>query len=277
MNIPMRPGYETFAQLVRRESQAIPLALAALEIARPEYPHLDVMPYLRRIEFWAYLAEREMGACRGVEVGLATLNQILFEEEGFQGDVETYYSPENCYLHRVMDRRRGIPVTLAVLYLEVGWRIGLPLEGINFPSHFLVRARLESGEHLLLDPFQQGQVWSERQPHWWHPYLGEEPYDPSWMEVADNRGILFRILGNLKGAYERRSDWRRMLRAIEQRLILRPGFPPEVRELGMAAFRLGDWERCLECFEEYLALEPNPPDGEKVRQIVEELRHLVGE
>ena len=137
------------------------IAPAALAIARVEYPGLDLEPYLQRLERMGEAAAARLHARRdnNVDAQIATLNAYLFEELGFTGNREHYDDPRNSFLNEVLDRRTGIPISLAVVYLEVGRRAGLRLEGVNFPGHFLVRAIAEPGiEDLIVDPFHGGSA-----------------------------------------------------------------------------------------------------------------------
>ena len=129
-------------------------------IAQDAYPALEVDHYLGEIERMALRLRAQLPQDAGAEDRVVTLNQFLFGELGFRGNAEDYYDPRNSYLNEVIDRRTGIPITLSVLYMEVGRRIGLPLQGVSFPGHFLVRLRLRGGT-LVLDPFSGGAPQSE--------------------------------------------------------------------------------------------------------------------
>src|SRR3954464_13090403 len=131
------------------------LAPAALAIAGVEYPALDCAPYLQRLEGMGEGAEGRMQRHQGAgqHVLIATLNAYLYEELGFSGNRDHYDDPRNSFLNEVLDRRLGIPISLAVVYLEIGRRAGVRLEGVNFPGHFLVRSPARPGEmeDLILD------------------------------------------------------------------------------------------------------------------------------
>ena len=140
----MGVALEAFAELVAREDVRIDLAHACLMIAQDAYPKLDVERYLGEIERMAMRLRGRMPQTLGPEERIAALNEFLFDELGFSGNADDYYDPRNSYLNEVIDRRTGIPITLAVLYIEMGRKIGLPLEGVSFPGHFLVRVRNRS-------------------------------------------------------------------------------------------------------------------------------------
>ncbi|HEB80915.1 MAG TPA: hypothetical protein ENI71_03450, partial [Chromatiales bacterium] len=134
------------------------LARGALEIARLEYPDLDPDAYLWRLDDYAERVRAAGGA--GLTDQVLALNRILFREEGYAGNLEEYYDPRNSFLNEVMDRRLGLPITLSIVYLEVGRRVGLPVEGVSFPGHFLVKLPVQGGA-LVLDPFDAGRSLDE--------------------------------------------------------------------------------------------------------------------
>ena len=146
---------ERFIAMMQRPEQDIELARTALLVAAENDPTLDVDASLATLEQWAAtLAARVQPEWNSLQ-RLARLRNFMYEELGFKGDVQSYYSPENSLLHSVMTRRLGIPLTLAILFMEIGWRIGVPFEGVGFPGHFLVRLTGEPGD-LLLDPYDHG-------------------------------------------------------------------------------------------------------------------------
>lgn len=151
---------DAFAAQLAREDDRIELARASLMIAEDAYPGLDVEHYLGEFERLAQRLREQLPQPHGAEERIVALNQFLFDELGFWGNTDDYYDPRNSYLNEVMDRRTGIPISLAVVYMELGRRIGLPLEGVSFPGHFLVRLRLR-GRMLVLDPFTGGAPQSE--------------------------------------------------------------------------------------------------------------------
>jgi regulator of sirC expression with transglutaminase-like and TPR domain len=155
---------EPFAQALARDDEGIDLARACLMIAQDAYPGLEVESYLGQIDGMALRLRARLPAAGGVEEAVVALNDFLFDRLGYWGNADDYYDPRNSYLNEVIDRKTGIPITLSILYMELGRRIGLPLEGVSFPGHFLVRLRLRGGI-LVLDPFAGGAPQSEAQLH----------------------------------------------------------------------------------------------------------------
>src|ERR671925_295824 len=156
----MALALEAFAKALATEDARIDLAHACLMIAQDAYPDLAVERYLGDIERMALRLRARMPQSYGAEARVAALNEYLYEDLGYRGNTEAYYDPRNSYLNEVMDRRTGIPISLSVLYMAVGRRVGLPLEGVSFPRHFLVRLRMRGGV-LVLDPFANGAPLSE--------------------------------------------------------------------------------------------------------------------
>src|SRR5690606_19213864 len=153
---------DRFAAMVLKPEPDLDLAAAALQIAAEEYPQLVAGPYLQRLDLLAERVRDRLDNETAPLVVLQELNRVLFEEERFRGNAEAYYDPRNSFLNDVLDRRVGIPISLSLVYLEVGWRLGLPLSGVGFPGHFLVRYEGEV-VRVLLDPFDGGRLRFEDQ------------------------------------------------------------------------------------------------------------------
>jgi regulator of sirC expression with transglutaminase-like and TPR domain len=266
------PPRHRLAALVARPDAEIDLAEGALLIAAEEYPQLAIAPYLRRLDL---LAERvrDRLACESAPVlVLDALCRVLFQEECFQGNAEAYYDPRNSFLNDVLDRRLGIPITLGIVALEVGWRVGLPLQGINFPGHFLVRYEGEVAR-LLVDPFDGGRVrWEdEGQGLLDRVYGGMVRMRPEFLSPAGRADILARVLTNLKGIYLNARDDDRALAAVDRILMLRPGSAVELRDRGLLLARSGRTDEAVADLERYLDFAPAAPDAQRVRSLIEDL------
>ena len=254
-------------QAVNEPGQAI--APAALAIARVEYPALDRDPYLERLERMGEAAAARVqrrGESR-VEAQIATLNAYLFEELGFSGNRTRYDDPRNSFLNEVLDRRTGIPISLAVVYLEIGRRAGVRMEGVNFPGHFLVRASADPGgeEDLIVDPFHTGALLSEvdcRQLL--RQNLGEEAaFDPSLLATATRHDIVVRMLVNLKRLYVRMRSFPQARFVADLLLAVDPSALSELRDRGLLAYHMEDFPAALRDLEAYLQMMPraDTPDG----------------
>lgn len=273
MSSPAVSARGRFAALVGGPEPDLDLATGALLIAAEEYPQLPVESYLRRLDLLAERVRDRLSEETAPLVLLHDLSRVLFVEEGFRGNAEQYYDPRNSFLNDVLDRRLGIPITLSVVYLEVGWRLGLPLGGVNFPGHFLVRYEGEALP-ILVDPFQGGEVRFEDEAQGLldRVYGGSVPLQPEYVRPAGKKDILARILSNLKAIYLNAHDDVRALAAVERLLLVRPGDLDETRDRGMALVRLGREAEALEDLELYLALARHAPDATRVRMLVERLR-----
>lgn len=273
-------GLERFAEMLSREDGRIELASACLQIAEDAYPGLDVDGYVGEIERLAKRLRARLAPDTAVEDRVIALNEFLFDDLGFSGNVDDYYDPRNSYLNEVLDRRTGIPITLAVLYMEIGRRIDLPLEGVSFPGHFLVRLPLRGGT-LVLDPFSGGVPQSEaelrerlkrvipRDAAGGVP-VAELPLD-QFLEPASNRQILARVLRNLKGVYREKDDPERLLEVLNRMIIVAPDSAAELRDRGFVYRRLECWRPALKDLTDYLEREPDAADSEEVRAKMVEL------
>lgn len=198
--------------------------------------------------------------------------RTLFDRHGFKGNRDAYYDPRNSFLNDVLDRRLGIPLSLSVVVLEVGWRLGLPLEGVDFPHHFLVRFRGES-EDLLIDPFDGGRVRysDEAQELLDRVYGGTVRLRDEFLRRATKRDVLVRLLRNLKGVYLNVRDDRQALAAVDRLLLLRPDLAGEHRVGGLLSARLGRRKEALDHLRAYLDAEPNARDVDRIRSLVRRL------
>ncbi|CAN5717074.1 SirB1 family protein [soil metagenome] len=272
MSLPARSPRSRFAAEVAKAEPEVDLALASLLIAAEAYPQLVPDGYLRRLDELAErVRDRQWDETAPVVV-LQDLSRVLFQEEGFRGNRESYYDPRNSFLNDVLDRRLGIPITLSVVYLEVGWRLGLPLHGVNFPGHFLVRYDGEALK-LLVDPFQAGLVRfeDEAQDLLDLVYGGSVRMQPEFLRVADRKAILVRMLENLKANYLNARDDVHVLGVIERILLILPDSPDHVRDLGMVLTRLARPRDATAALARYLELMPDAPDEPRVRLLIEQL------
>ncbi len=264
---------ERFRALVNRPDEAINLAEAALAIAQQEYPDLDPRRYLDLLGAIALEISRVLRPVTAVEERIATLNAHLFGAGGFRGNSKEYYDPRNSFLNQVLERRTGIPITLSVVYMEVGWRLGIPFQGVPFPGHFLVKCEVEDGL-AVLDPFDGGcQVALEelrrRLTLVWGRAVTTDEVLAQLALTATRKDILVRMLHNLKAIYINRPDEHAALAVVERILALRPDDPVEVRDRGMIYESLECFRAAQADLERYLRLAPQAPDADMVR------RHLA--
>ncbi len=264
--------------MAQQPESSFELARTALLVAAESDPRMDVDGELRQLEAWAAeLAGRFDPQWNNLQK-LARLRSFVFEELGFRGDRLDYYSPSNSLLHEVLRRRRGIPLTLAIVMLEVGWRVGIPLEGIGFPGHFMVRLTGEPKD-LILDPYRRGMSVHEED---YRRILlettgGKVEFDRSHLASVGKREMIVRLLHNLTGAYLRANDDEGALAAVERLLVLEPDDASEIRDRGLLLFRLRRYRPALECLESYLERLPSASDRESVTRHIGVLRQRIAE
>ena len=265
---------ERLEQLVNRPEESLDLAEAALLIAQDEYPHLDIGAYLRRLDDLSGKVRARLSPGAPPEKIITAMNHFLFEEEGFAGNAEHYYDPRNSFLNEVLDRRQGIPITLSIVYMEVGRRLGLSLEGVSFPGHFLVKLELEHGK-IVLDPYSGGISLSEQdlsnRLHHSHRRLDR------LLASAGKKEILVRLLCNLKGVYLHKEEFARALSAVDRILLIMPDLPEEVRDRGLLYERLECAQSALQDYRRYIELEPDAPDAGHIRRRMIDLRRTTPE
>ena len=271
---------EAFTQLLAGGDERIELARACLLIAEDAYPGLDVEGYVNEVARLALRLRARLSRTAGAEEKVVELNQFLFDELGYTGNAEEYYDPRNSYLNEVIDRRTGIPITLAVLYMELGRKIGLPLEGVSFPGHFLVRVRMRGGM-LVLDPFAGGEPQTEDElrarlerviPR---DVTGGVPVRDlpleQFLEPATNRQILARLLRNLKGIYRQAEMPERMLDVLNRALVVSPDSASDLRDRGVVYEQLQAYRAALRDLTDYVAREPDAADIDEMRAKLIEL------
>ena len=267
---------QRFHEMMQRPEAEIDLARTALLVAAENDPALDVDTEMARLETWA----RELG--RRIEPEwnnlqrLARLRTFMYEELGFKGDVRGYYSPANSMLHSVMTRRLGIPLTLSIVFMEIGWRIGVPFEGVGFPGHFLVRLTGEPGD-LLLDPYDHGASVHEEDCRRMIELTtgGTVPYDPSMIRSLGKKDMIARLLFNLKVACLKAGDDRGALSAVERLLVLHPNEPPELRDRGLLLYKLDRYREARASLRAYLRARPDALDREVIERHLSALQMML--
>lgn len=273
MGVPAESIRAKFRTEVRKPVGSVDLARAALLVAAEEYPQLSPEVYLGRLDLLAVEIEERLKGETAPLVVLDELIEHLFRRKHLRGNREAYYDPRNSFLNDVLERGKGIPLTLGIAVLEVGWRLRLPLVGVNFPGHFLVRFEGES-MRLLIDPFNSGErrFEDEAQQLLDRTYGGVVRLQERFLRTADRHAILVRLLTNLKGIYGRVSDHRRSVAVIERLLELDPEAYPEVRDLGVALAKLGRWDEATQRLEQYLRTQPDCPDAPRIEDLLTRIR-----
>jgi len=266
-------------EIVAVPEEEIDLAEAVLVIAAHEYPGLDVAAYLARIAEWAETLKRRLRRDIGPTDALIALNRYLYDELGFSGNDADYYDPRNSYLNEVLDRRIGIPITLALVQVEIGRRIGLVLHGVSFPGHFLVKCVVRDGV-VVLDPYARGASLSldDLQQRLKALRGGVAPppdLAQHMLAAAGKKEILARMLRNLKSVYLERRDLARALAAADRIIELVPRAAEEYRDRAGIYFDLECFRAALSDFRNYLMLKPGAEDAAAVQRRVVELQQIA--
>lgn len=267
----MDADLRAFGDIVGVPAPEIELARGALCIARIEHPRLVPEHSLQQLD---ELAVRSGAAGLGDELRiLHRLREFLFAEQGFRGNSDDYYDPRNSCLNDVLERKRGIPISLAVVMMEVGARVGLRIRGVGLPGHFVVSARV-GADSVLLDPFSGGAVLTLEGAHkvvaravGRSVRLTEASFVP-----CSRRQMLARMLNNLKAIYVSRCEWGKAVEAIDRLLIADPDSSSHLRDRGSVLVKLGHFHRGIADWERYLGQNPDAPDVESVRQQVRRVR-----
>lgn len=268
-------GRARFAALVGRPEGEIDLAEAALLIAAEEYPDLDMAAYLTLLARMGEELRRRAGDAGSAVSVLETLNHYLFDELGFAGNSEEYYDPRNSYLNEVLDRRTGIPISLSTVYMTVARRGGLPISGVGFPGHFLVKVAA-GGEEIVLDPFNRGAILTEAdcQKLLDQATAGRARFSRQLLRATGTKAILVRMLGNLRGIYSAIRQYAKALSCVERILLLTPDSGREIRDRGLLLAQMQRTEEAVRELTRYLKLTPAPEDADRVKEQVRALRML---
>jgi len=246
---------------------------AALALASEEYPGLDVRACLDRLDALAERVKERLGDQVRTALVLGALREVLFEEEKFRANEKDYYDARNSYLNQVLERRLGIPITLSILLMEVGRRVGLHFSGVGFPGHFLVKLELGHGPGLFVDAYSGGELLTadECMARFKHLAHGRE-FDTRFLQAVPPRQILARMLHNLKRIYVEQGDDVRAYWVIDRLLLLQPDAMDEVRDRGLVEARLGLKPAAARDLEAYLAAVPTAADVAYIRSMLETLR-----
>ena len=270
---------ERWQRLIGAPPQNVSLAEGALLIAAEEFDALDVDEYLSRLEEMGATLHRRLRSDISPTEALLALNRYLFEELGFSGNAQDYYDPRNSYLNEVIDRRLGIPITLAIVYIEVGRRIGLQLHGVSFPSHFLVKCTLRDGT-IILDPYARGaslglDELKQRLQALAKDLDIDDKLMKSMLAAAAPNEIFARLLRNLRAIYLSKDERLKALAASDRIVMLLPHAAEEYRERAQLYLELECFRAALTDFRRYLRMKPEASDSAMVSRHIAELEPLA--
>ncbi len=273
-------GNVEFKKLLAGETD-VDLPRLMLEFAGDAYPQLDETVCLAELDRLGRLAAKELEQLPGrddsLEQRLAAISRVLYEAQGFRGNDEEYYDPRNSYLNDVLERRLGIPISLGIVYMAVATRIGLPVDGVCTPGHFVLTSG-DDEERWFIDPFTAGEVLSlDACRRRVESRLGEEQVlSDEHFQPAPVLAVAARVLRNLKAAYAMDNRWLELL-AVQQRLaVLLPDLPDERRDLGLVYLRTGDGLQALDLLNEHLKNCP-PDEAQSLAPYIRSARRMVAE
>jgi regulator of sirC expression with transglutaminase-like and TPR domain len=259
-----------FASLIERDP--VPLDEAVLAIAEEEYPDLEVEEVLARLDALGARVRARAPGDRAASL-LSALRYVLVEEEGLRGNEREYNDPRNSFLNEVLERKLGIPISLSVVWMEVARRVGLRLEGVGFPGHFLVKYVSPGGMEVFVDAFHGGELLSPDEcVARYRARSGGRDLDRRHLEAVAPRQILARTLHNLRRIYLERRDDVRAWWVLDRILMLTPGQLEALRDRGMVEARLGGAAAAARDLEAYLSRAPSAPDAAEVRRVLASVR-----
>jgi regulator of sirC expression with transglutaminase-like and TPR domain len=250
-----------------RNGRSFALDQGALLIACQAYPKLDIAHYLRQLDFLAEDFRAHCAPAPELATELANLSHYLFADQEFRGNQDHYDDPRNSYLNDVLDRRLGIPLTLSVVYLELGRRLHLPLAGVNFPYHFLVRST-QPGEALFIDPYAGGTFVDNSELGDRLPVIEGRKLEltANFLAPTPPQEILTRMLRNLKRLHLGARKFSAAVHCAERITWLQPTEADNYRDLGFLYYWIHDYNKAIGAFNTYLRWANDPPDAKEIQQ-----------
>lgn len=281
LNLEPPTPLDYFASLVQSDEH-FPLLEAAASLAQDEEPALDVQHVLDDVARLLKRVQARLPADADDLTRLAMLTQVFYKDLGFGVNANNYYAPDNSYLQEVLRTRMGLPISLAVIWLELAQGLGLNAQGISFPGHFLVKVALEGGL-VVLDPLTGQSLGVDNLAERLGPY--RDPVDQSagadldegetplglYLQACPPRDLLARMLRNLKEIFRAQEDWPRMLQVLDRLVVLMPEAWAERRDRGLVHAELGHTVEALLDLQTYLNAEPQAPDLAALKNRIREI------
>ncbi|MEY4523543.1 MAG: hypothetical protein RIR27_619 [Pseudomonadota bacterium] len=260
-----------FTSLVA-EDEHFPLTEAAVAVAQHAYPDLDVQGVLDQIDQWGNKIKQRITPDTPPIQRLQLLKHFFYNELGFGPNQNDFYAPENSYLHQIIESRRGIPISLAILMMELGQQIGLNIRGVSFPNHFMMRISLQQGE-IIMDPLNGESLSKNQLQEMLDPYLDAKGYRGElslplniFLRASSSREILSRFMRNLKMIYSEDERWERLLGIQERLVILLPDSAEEIRDRGLIFAQLEYVRPAIADLHRYLSEMPGAEDAADIRE-----------
>ncbi len=268
---------EYFATLVQSDDN-FPLLEAAVSIGHIQAPEMDVQGVLSEVDGWLVRLRRRVASDAAPLARLMALNQFFYKDLGFGGNLNDYYATGNSYIHSLVETRRGIPISMAVVWLELAQGIGLSATGVSFPGHFLIKISLPMGQ-AVIDPLSGQSFSGEKLSEMLEPYRLTQDFEVPlglYLQAAPARDVLARMLRNLKEIFKSQKQWTHWLEVQERLIVLMPEAWTEYRDRGLAHAALGNHSQALADLEHYLAHVQDVVDVDAIARQVEMLRTELG-
>lgn len=261
-----------FHHEIQQSDEYIDLAKAALYIAQEEYPELDIEEYLNALDAMAMELEERLPLEKYPLKIIQTINKYLYDDLNFAGNKQNYYDPRNSFLNDVIERRVGIPITLALLYIEIARRIDFPMIGIGMPGHFLIRPDVSEIE-IFVDAFNGGEIMfpQDCEQRLSQIYQQNVTLQPEFLAPVTKKQFLARMLTNLKYIYLKQQELEKALSCVERILLLFPSAALELRDRGLLSYQIGRFNQAADDLQAYLMQVPNAQDASTIRHLLEKL------
>ncbi|MBF2066940.1 MAG: SirB1 family protein [Calothrix sp. C42_A2020_038] len=262
-----------FYQEIQQADEYIDLAKASLYIAQEEYPNLDCEEYLNALDTMAFELQERLPDTRYPMRVLKCINNYLYEDLGFAGNSQNYYDPRNSFLNDVIERRLGIPITLALVYLEVARRIDFPMVGVGMPGHFLIRPDIPEMD-IYVDAFHGGEILFAQDCEIRLSQIYQQPVQlqPEHLPTVSKSQFLMRLLSNLKHIYLNQQELEQALAAVERIILLAPNSIIDIRDRGLLSYQLGRFTQATQDLETYLHQQPDARDASVIRRLLLKLK-----
>ena len=238
-----------------------------------EYPDLDIEKYIQKINHMGITLRESTNDVKNPTYLISILNEFLFDKLGFVGDMDDYYNPKNNFLNEVIDKKSGLPITLSILYSELGKFIGLNLKIIGFPSHVLVKYK----EEMTLDPFHDGMLLDidDLQEILDRNFDGQLEFEPEFIDEIKSEKILVRLARNLKNSYLQSYAHEKALKCVNMTLAIEPESVEDIRDKGILEERLLNHETALRYLNQYLEINPNAEDVDFILEFIRDIKTKI--
>ena len=235
-----------------------------------EYPELNIESYIQQINRIGMSLKESINDVKNPTYLISMLNEHLFENLGFRGDDEDYYNPKNNFLNEVIDKKSGLPITISILYVEIGKFIGLDLKIVGFPGHVLVKYN----EEMILDPFNDGMLLDvdDLQEILDENFDGGLEFQPNYLDEIEPEQVLVRMARNLKQSYIQSFVYDKALRCTDMVLAIEPNSPDDIRDKGILEERMLNSDIALNYLNRYLEINPNAEDVDFILELIRSIK-----